>query len=978
MANTPRPERDMTPTGSIQLTTKLRTVEGNNSGVETLETIKNELQDNINHNDLQSIEAAGTGVTNGHIDNQAQTIDGVKTFSEFPKTPESNPTHNFQVATKKYVDDNNVMWDYTSVKTTGNCMALNSTTGCIKTSNVVYDKIGTNDFSIGFLVKRTGSNRGCIFAWGAAMGDDRNSIQIDIDELNDNFRFSVNHFIGGVKQDLSSFEIVSNDASGQIPNDGNWHKCAVVRKDRTFYMYVNGVSVPYTNKYSSDLDNVSLEALDYGWTIGQTEHGILQLEALVSNIQFTTGTLIDEDLQRVINAESITDFGKVISNYPLAEGNGGTVFESSGNGKSGHLTGNSASAWGNTQDHVFYNNDKGFSNRRIFDGSTNYVSFPDGGGTGTTHIIYAKVILANTGTAKKILNFRPSSGDGNEIRFEFKSTDKLSVTIIDSTGSGGNTYKQYTGDKEFDAGILYEVMSVWDGTNLKMYYNESGTGWVEDTPYAKSMDGSISMTDTTRIRRICANTTNGEKLAGIIHDLKVCEYSLDNFNNIQSGNEADAYSLRFLFNEASGTTIEDSSGNNDDGTFVGTTSTTKVPALLNGLTDAIGGTISNPSNAGGSIENGSETSITAVRANSAYRFKNILLGADSLEDWGSDFAVLRLGNNASIMSSKVDSTMAMLNNVYFDGSDYRFVEDGASTSVAMDKFGNIKFYVAETGTAGNVATALNVSTITKDNLEINGTGSGSNIKAIDSGTGIQVSANRTLNTLNAHYLTTLDSGGGDLPLCLRVAGNNQAVFNTNGDSCFTGKLGIENSSPFTSFHLGDTYSAVSGISPFAIMSTDANNLKSLHLENSSNESSASVRFVAKCGNADYLAFDQPSNANAGSLLDRVKRDSSYLFAYGRDLVLGTALSTEVVLSTNGNRAVVIDIDGNVGIGKDTPEGLFDITPDTINTTSYSYGCRVTTTQMNALTGMTDGAEVYNLTTHSKFYYNGNLSAWVEL
>jgi len=63
-----------------------------------------------------------------------------------------------------------------------------------------------------------------------------------------------------------------------------------------------------------------------------------------------------------------------------------------------------------------------------------------------------------------------------------------------------------------------------------------------------------------------------------------------------------------------------------------------------------------------------------------------------------------------------------------------------------------------------------------------------------------------------------------------------------------------------------------------------------------------------------------------------------------------------------------------GIQK-TPDGLLDITPDTIATTSYSYGTRVTTTEMNALTGMTDGAEVYNLTTHSKHTYNG--SEWVN-
>ena len=36
----------------------------------------------------------------------AQTVAGVKTFSSFPLTPESAPTSNYQVANKKYIDDN--------------------------------------------------------------------------------------------------------------------------------------------------------------------------------------------------------------------------------------------------------------------------------------------------------------------------------------------------------------------------------------------------------------------------------------------------------------------------------------------------------------------------------------------------------------------------------------------------------------------------------------------------------------------------------------------------------------------------------------------------------------------------------------------------------------------------------------------------------------------------------------------------------
>lgn len=58
------------------------------------------------HNNLTNLQLAQSGVTWGHVDDQAQTFAGVKTFSSFPITPSSAPTTDYQVANKKYVDDN--------------------------------------------------------------------------------------------------------------------------------------------------------------------------------------------------------------------------------------------------------------------------------------------------------------------------------------------------------------------------------------------------------------------------------------------------------------------------------------------------------------------------------------------------------------------------------------------------------------------------------------------------------------------------------------------------------------------------------------------------------------------------------------------------------------------------------------------------------------------------------------------------------
>jgi hypothetical protein len=57
------------------------------------------------HTNLSNLELATTGVDWGHIDDQAQSLYGVKTFGSFPVTPSSPPSTDYQVPNKKYVDD---------------------------------------------------------------------------------------------------------------------------------------------------------------------------------------------------------------------------------------------------------------------------------------------------------------------------------------------------------------------------------------------------------------------------------------------------------------------------------------------------------------------------------------------------------------------------------------------------------------------------------------------------------------------------------------------------------------------------------------------------------------------------------------------------------------------------------------------------------------------------------------------------------
>jgi hypothetical protein len=87
---------------------------------------------------------------------------------------------------------------------------------------------------------------------------------------------------------------------------------------------------------------------------------------------------------------------------------------------------------------------------------------------------------------------------------------------------------------------------------------------------------------------------------------------------------------------------------------------------------------------------------------------------------------------------------------------------------------------------------------------------------------------------------------------------------------------------------------------------------------------------------------------------------------------------KIFLNFGGNtKQFVYTGEGKFGIGTDTPDGLLDVTPDTITINSYSYPFpRVTTTQRNALTTMQTGAHVYDTDLDKIFYYDG--VSWIEI
>jgi prepilin-type N-terminal cleavage/methylation domain-containing protein len=159
-----------------------------------------------------------------------------------------------------------------------------------------------------------------------------------------------------------------------------------------------------------------------------------------------------------------------------------------------------------------------YNNCYSFNGSS-YIDLSAGGGLENSFTMSLWFNSNSINTVQRIINWRPASGDNNEIRFMLASS-KLEAVIIHSSGSGTG-YKDYLGSTTLSSNAWYFATISWDGTNLKLYINGK-----EETPYTKNQDGLVVMTDTTRNRRFGAATAGVAYFSGMIDDVRIFKASI--------------------------------------------------------------------------------------------------------------------------------------------------------------------------------------------------------------------------------------------------------------------------------------------------------------------------------------------------------------------------------------------------------------------------------------------------------------------
>jgi len=150
-----------------------------------------------------------------------------------------------------------------------------------------------------------------------------------------------------------------------------------------------------------------------------------------------------------------------------------------------------------------------------FDGVDDYLELGVGGGVGNAFTVATWFKTNDSARYQWMFSYRPSSGDANEIRLRIYSS-KLDVTLCDEHGSSVGGYKDYFGATTIQNNTWYYGALTWDGSALNLYVNG-----VADTPYAKSVDNSITMVDgIDRNRRI------GLQTIGALDELRVWNRSL--------------------------------------------------------------------------------------------------------------------------------------------------------------------------------------------------------------------------------------------------------------------------------------------------------------------------------------------------------------------------------------------------------------------------------------------------------------------
>lgn len=314
---------------------------------------------------------------------------------------------------------------------------------------------------------------------------------------------------------------------------GTWTHLAATYDGTTVRLFQNGQLVATQNKTISWTDFTGALAIGYS-PIGTSEY----LDGKLFDVRLYNTALTDEE---------VTDLYGLVGHWKLDETSGTSAADSTLNLNDGTYTGgvtlNAAGPYSGSG-----------AVAAQFDGNDDYVSIPDDATLKPTSALsITGWVRGNNWNTGSFVNIILRKGEGNPNNYQLAIADGQVALYLDENDNQGTRSSTTLNTDQW-----YHVAATWDGTQVKIYVD----GTLETT---QSRTGTIS-TDT---RLVYLGGRNGTDLFdGRLDDVRL-------YNRALSPEEITAMQAppvtglvaHWTFDEGTGSTIADSSGNGNDATF---------------------------------------------------------------------------------------------------------------------------------------------------------------------------------------------------------------------------------------------------------------------------------------------------------------------------------------------------------------------------------------------------------------------------
>jgi hypothetical protein len=314
-------------------------------------------------------------------------------------------------------------------------------------------------------------------------------------------------------------------------------------------IYINGVldnsgtSNPYTGTGSN------AEIGRYPWATSYLMNGFVDEPKIYSYARSASQIKTDYSSRGSVKGVS-TSIGASSANQNLSNGLVGfwKMDESSWNGTTGEVVDSSGNANNGTEANGANTTTEKFGNGGTFDGSNDYVSVPNSSNLQITgSITISAWIKANSVSGRQVLLEKYGSYG---IKLE-------SGQLVGYRWGGSENHASST----LSTGTWYFVTMTFDGLIHKTYVN--GT-------LVNSESDSGSIPSTTNVVGIGASATSGNYFNGLIDEARVYNRALSPVEVSQLYNYAPSPVAYWNFEEGSGGSVNDTSGNGNTGTWNGT------------------------------------------------------------------------------------------------------------------------------------------------------------------------------------------------------------------------------------------------------------------------------------------------------------------------------------------------------------------------------------------------------------------------